>query len=408
MASLVPVWGRAFFMDENLNDMKTYIGLCSFLFLLTMTSCAQNKQNAVKLLSMEALEKMETIDPEEAIKKPEDVVKLNFADLGKQYIQELGKFTNLQYLKLEANKLDEVPVELFKLKNLQYLNISSNQISKLSADFGKLKSLQVLYLGNNPLESLPKEFVNLSNLKFLSLINTKIKSYPTELDKLKNLEQLVLQNANITTLPEQFGKLSSLKEVYLNYNPEIDLKQVSKVLSKLPNLDEIVLTNSNIKALPSELTGLNHLKKFSIDAKVLDIQQALTILKKLPKLEFIYIYKLSALPVEVKELRQLKKAMFWLQRPTQSDWESLFNNLAMLGSLEDLQVYGGGGKAIPKQIEQFQKLKSLRLAGNGLTTLPEEIKNLTNLKLLNLEMNKFPPEEKARIKKLLPNTEIKF
>ncbi|WP_299463115.1 leucine-rich repeat domain-containing protein [uncultured Microscilla sp.] len=388
--------------------MKKYIGLVSFLLLFTLTSCAQNKQETVKLLSMEALEKMEALAPEKALESPEEVVKLNLVNVEQKYFHELGKFKNLQYLKLEANKLGKIPAGVFKLKNLQYLNISSNQISNLSADFGELSSLQVLYLGNNPLESLPTEFMNLKELKFLSLINTNIKSYPKALGKLSKLEEIVLQNGNVTTLPEQFSELSAMKAIYLNYNPEINLKQVCGVLSKLPKLEEIVLTNSNIKELPSELSGLIHLKKFSIDAKVLDVQQALTTLKNLPKLEFIYIYKLSALPEEVEKLKQLKKATFWLQRPTQTNWETLFDNLAKVKLLEDLQVYGGGGKEVPKQIEQFQKLKYLRLAGNALTTLPEEIKKLKNLKLLNLEMNKFPPEEKVRIKKLLPNTEIKF
>ncbi|EAY31628.1 hypothetical protein M23134_05134 [Microscilla marina ATCC 23134] len=48
------------------------------------------------------------------------------------------------------------------------------------------------------------------------------------------------------------------------------------------------------------------------------------------------------------------------------------------------------------------------MQGNDLTKLPEEIKKLRNLKLLNLKFNNFSDEEKARIKKLLPNTEIKF
>ena len=74
---------------------KTYVWVM-LLLTLTMTSCAQNKQETVKLLSMEALEKIERIHPEKALQKPEEVMKLeltggSFNDM----IPKLKSFKNI-------------------------------------------------------------------------------------------------------------------------------------------------------------------------------------------------------------------------------------------------------------------------------------------------------------------------
>ncbi|MDI7228576.1 leucine-rich repeat domain-containing protein [Leptospira santarosai] len=63
---------------------------------------------------------------------------------------------------------------------------------------------------------------------------------------------------------------------------------------------------------------------------------------------------------------------------------------------------------LSREIVRFQNLKELDLEGNQLKEFPKEIGNLKNLKLLHLSKNRFSPEERKRIRQLLPNCEIYF
>jgi Leucine-rich repeat (LRR) protein len=64
--------------------------------------------------------------------------------------------------------------------------------------------------------------------------------------------------------------------------------------------------------------------------------------------------------------------------------------------------------AIPNEIGSLQSLAFLRLNGNKLTALPDSLANLKNLKRLYLKGNPLPEAEKARLKTLLPKTELMF
>jgi leucine-rich repeat protein SHOC2 len=64
--------------------------------------------------------------------------------------------------------------------------------------------------------------------------------------------------------------------------------------------------------------------------------------------------------------------------------------------------------ALPAEIGGLQALTYLRLNGNKLAALPDSIGTLKNLKRLYLKGNPLPEPEKARIKTLLPHTEVLF
>uniref|UniRef100_UPI00260CE570 leucine-rich repeat domain-containing protein n=1 Tax=uncultured Microscilla sp. TaxID=432653 RepID=UPI00260CE570 len=388
--------------------MKKYIGLVSFLLLFTLTSCAQNKQNAKKLLSMKALEKMEALAPEKALESPEEAIKLDLTGgVGNQHIKNLGQFKNLQYLSLESCGLNKIPDEVFEMPHLQWLNIRENKLDEIPKAIAKLTELRKLEIGGNSFTELPAEFRKLSKLEYLGLTNSQVKSYPKEFGQLKKLQELVLQNAQVTTLPSQFGELSSLKKIFLNFNPDIDSQQAWDVLAQLPNLEEVVFYGSNVKSLPLKKEGFSKVKKLHLGGDKLDLKQVLTTLGVLPSLEFLYLDQVTSIPSEVSKLTKLKTLILFMDKSSEEEQEKIFINSKNVTSLELLRIRGRYFSVLPKQVGELKQLKTLYIQGQ-LTTVPEEIKKLKNLKLLNLEMNKFPPEEKARIKKLLPNTEIKF
>ena len=65
-------------------------------------------------------------------------------------------------------------------------------------------------------------------------------------------------------------------------------------------------------------------------------------------------------------------------------------------------------KSLPDSIGNLTNLKYLNLSKNQLKDLPESIGKLKKLQRLHLYGNQLSDEEKARIKKLLPDTDIYF
>ncbi|WP_082285824.1 leucine-rich repeat domain-containing protein, partial [Leptospira interrogans] len=63
---------------------------------------------------------------------------------------------------------------------------------------------------------------------------------------------------------------------------------------------------------------------------------------------------------------------------------------------------------LPSEIGQLHNLTELYLQYNRIKTLPEEIARLQNLRKLTLYENPIPPQELDKIRKLLPNCEIRF
>jgi len=71
----------------------------------------------------------------------------------------LDKLYNLQELKLNFNKIKEIPKEIGQLQNLQKLYLGYNQISEIPKEIGQLQNLQILWLSKNQIKEIPK-FIN--------------------------------------------------------------------------------------------------------------------------------------------------------------------------------------------------------------------------------------------------------
>ena len=65
-------------------------------------------------------------------------------------------------------------------------------------------------------------------------------------------------------------------------------------------------------------------------------------------------------------------------------------------------------KALRDALRNPTAVGTLVLSSLGLTTFPESISRLTNLQWLDLRLNPIAQTEREKIRRLLPNTEIKF
>jgi hypothetical protein len=88
--------------------------------------------------------------------------------------------------------------------------------------------------------------------------------------------------------------------------------------------------------------------------------------------------------------------------------EVLPEDIDALGHLKILDLTATGLESLPPEIGNLPNLEKLFLRKNNISELPEEVKKLKKLNTLDLRLNSIDEGERARLRKLLPNTTIQF
>lgn len=164
-------------------------------------------------------------------------------------------FTHLESLKLNKNKIDNIPDEIKKLSRLKNLDLGENCINKISPYLGQLTELTTVHLGKNNLMSLPETLVHLTKLYSLNLSFNKFKEIPQHLPN--SLRVLNLANNQIVGSKNDFKYALNLEELNLSNNK---LNTLSGNIATLTNLRVLNLHNNNLKVLPNELARLHNIE----------------------------------------------------------------------------------------------------------------------------------------------------
>ncbi|KAK7865445.1 hypothetical protein R5R35_002323 [Gryllus longicercus] len=152
----------------------------------------------------------------------------------------------VEVVRLEGNKLIELPYDIKNLQFLKYLNVSHNNLFQLPSDVKYLVHLKHLDVSYNALAVTPECIACLVNLKHLNLSHNKLSNLPDEIGALVNLEHLDVSNNIILNLTCAVGNLKNL--VYLNLS--------SNSLSDLPDsiqsskLQTLLLSHNTFKSIP--------------------------------------------------------------------------------------------------------------------------------------------------------------
>jgi len=163
-------------------------------------------------------------------------------------------------------------------------------------------------------------------------------------------------------------------------NKKKDYIYWEEAITNQDSVYRLSLWNEGLEMLPEEIYLLKRLQWANFfDNQLNELPQGFAELQNLERLNFSH-NKFEILPVEILELHNLKQ----------------------------LDFHKNQLKSIPKEISNLENLEILDLHENQIQSLPKSIKKLKNLKRLNLKENPISVEEKDRIKKALPNTEIYF
>ena len=124
--------------------MLKYTSLFLFVFIfITKNTTAQSTLDSIQF-------NKEFTSLSEALKNPENVYRLNLSNQKLEFSDTIwSKFTNLKYLSLKNDHLENIPAEIGDLKNMEILDLSGNDFKVLPSTFTNLTSLQELFLNDD-------------------------------------------------------------------------------------------------------------------------------------------------------------------------------------------------------------------------------------------------------------------
>ncbi len=148
----------------------------------------------------------------------------------------MKKLSKLNKLVLGGNKrlnLDHMDW-ISKLPHLKELFLYENNIKSLEKIINTPSPIEFLNLDNNSLDSLPMELLYLKNLKSLNLKWNNLTEIPEWVIELQSLEELKLWGNKLKTFPKIILQLPALKLIDLNYNKisSIDLSIITSLNNK--------------------------------------------------------------------------------------------------------------------------------------------------------------------------------
>ncbi|KAG0313404.1 hypothetical protein BGZ99_008912 [Dissophora globulifera] len=88
-------------------------------------------------------------------------------------------------LRLQGNRLTDLPLQIFRLPSLRELDVSQNLLTELSPLIGLLApTLEELFLQSNRLQSLPQQLGQMKRLRLLDIADNHLGCIPVEVQRL--------------------------------------------------------------------------------------------------------------------------------------------------------------------------------------------------------------------------------
>ena len=350
-------------------------------------------------------------------------------------LDTIGRLKQLRELKLDRQRLRDLPPSVTLLENLTKLSARQNYIRKLPENFGEgplQRKLKFLNLGENELSELPPSFVNFGKtLTDLSLMSNRFEKLPDFIGHMKSIRKLFLGHNYLTTLPYEIGFADSLVELQVYDNPLDEVWYES--INDLPKLkwhcrqkywslrngplpdveyravgtnDEVLepepaykqriagLLEKHDGKLILQLQGIHEIPGAECDLKT---KQARKKGKKCsdddfgwshPKLENCHTLKMiedhfQTAPFFTKSMRFLR--ILWLKA---CKIQRINDDLERLQSLTELNLENNVLYDLPTSFSRLRKLQKVNLAKNRLQTLPMDLGNLRDVKELDVSMNR--------------------
>lgn len=297
-------------------------------------------------------------------------------DLPSDFIQSCEA---LRELKLAGVGLRRVPPAIRHSHHLARLDISSNRIADLDdSGLELIPSLASLKIQNNRLTNLPLYFASMHGIKDLNVSNNKFDGIPNVLFSMTSLLDLDVSYNNIRVIPPGIGKLVNLQVLRIIGNQLTGFTDECKSLVNLETLDcrrNLIADLSLVSSLPK----LNHLHADHNAVHVLDVQfgpclsnlrASYNQITRLKSLDSPHPIRLMHLDLRYTKISGLDEEV-----------------IAGLMSLATLRLDHNHFRTLPASLCKLIYLRHLSCSNNVLDELPNDIGLLENLQILDVHSN---------------------
>ena len=104
----------------------------------------------------------------------------------------MAALTHLKWLRLNGNRIKEVPAALAALKDLRRIYLKKNGLTAVPEAAKEWTMLEDISLDGNPITSVPDWLVTLPRLRAVSLCETRVSKLPENLKPWRRLDLLAL------------------------------------------------------------------------------------------------------------------------------------------------------------------------------------------------------------------------
>ena len=198
---------------------------------------------------------------------------IKYLDLFGNSIQEMPdwffKFKKLEHLSLKNNILKELPTIVFTIENIKYLNLAENQIHEINGHhFENLLNIEKVDISYNQITTIPSEKIEYPKCTNLSIKGNRLQKFPTAVSDAHSLEILDLSENRISSIEDDaFDGLENLIELDLSYN---ELHYLPTSIGKLTKLKRLNISGNKITTLPMEFENLTSLEFLGVESNPIE------------------------------------------------------------------------------------------------------------------------------------------
>ncbi|KAI9303890.1 hypothetical protein BJ944DRAFT_250318 [Cunninghamella echinulata] len=286
---------------------------------------------------------------------------------------------SLREITLRNNEFTEFPEEIIVLVNLTSLSLAKNQLRFINMNiFPQLSQLTWLSLSNNFLQELPSDLDRCQNLLGIDISNNEFNHMPPVIYRLIQLKVLLIQKNKLQTLPEYRVFPPSLQTLNLGFNHFESLPNIL-VYDPPTHLTHLHMSGNPIKVLPTDFLKYEYRHLVNLDLHTCQ-------LKQLSSQFFTYISKrripICRLNLAINQLTYLPDT---IGLATSLQWLNLNDNqlrylpttMMHLHYLAKLGLVQNQLKELPAYLfYRMQYLEKIDLRRNQLSYLPPSILSL--------------------------------
>lgn len=201
------------------------------------------------------------------------------------------------------------------------------------------------------------EMIPFLGKSYVRMVSEQRTSLPDFFEHLPDLRDLDVAINRLETLPESLWRATQLTDLNLSFNP---VKELPDGIGNMKSLTRLSLRGCPIKTLPDALAGAKNLTWLIVtECKELDVDAALRVIAKLPKLQKLWL-PLSRSLTSLSPLAHLPLKSLWLNGIYVQSPSRLPSGLGQLKKLTDLRIeYADDIAQLPEAPEDVRALRLL-------------------------------------------------